>query len=265
LRLLEPDYPPTAQLNLAYYLGPNLLYHLACANNSWERWLRLARIATWPAPPGYPTPLQQVAVILDDSYGGPRYHPGTQQFIFPPGDAAAIREPGFDGDVIAHEYAHAVMHFLAAPLFVANYWNDTACAAFDEGLAFYWACAQFGNPDWGVFAYSSSWRARRNLAQAPALWWDIDWNGDEDAPHAVGMWWAGVLWQLHLKFGAAELRAALLKLLHGLATVQPDRIENGSPRERMRAVFRVIAANLVMQLPQSLRPTANAILTAALG
>lgn len=260
-RFVEPLLPPAAQPAPEAYLASNIIYHLAALSTRWGEWLGSAAFAGWHVDGDQDNPLQRIAVHLDSILGTPYCNLLTGGLHLTRGNGGLIREPSFDCEVIAHEYAHAVLHYFASPLFQPAQWNDIACQAFDEGMAFYWACTVFGNAQWAEYGYTGKWQLLRNLATAPVRFGDIDFTGaNEGWAHTVGIWWAGVLWRLRGAIGATALRYVLLKLLNGLPGLAPAQVSAGTPTERIRAVFVTIGGNLLAQTPQLHQPVVLQVL-----
>ena len=67
-----------------------------------------------------PNPATDVTVSLLDSDGGASFVWDTGKIHLCkglPGGATPVDETGFDGDVIAHEYVHAILHYYYRPFF----------------------------------------------------------------------------------------------------------------------------------------------------
>ena len=82
----------------------------------------------------------------------------------------AIAEPGFDADVILHEFAHSITRYINLTTFEPS-WQKLATTAsapiiacstgrlpryetapqIDEGVAFYFGCTLSGDSQWGDF------------------------------------------------------------------------------------------------------------------
>jgi hypothetical protein len=247
------DLPIVAYQERERYLGANIMHHLKRVQAYFRGIFNMAVMFGWQND--QLNPLNNIDIYLHDSEGRPEYDPGTRALYFPKGKQLVghpVQEPGFDGEVIAHEFTHAVMHAFFGRLFITN--NTEAWKiivnAFDEGLAFYFACDFFKNEQWAEYAYAA-WQPWRNLAA-------VDLNYDNvvgvltnpfsqadpaGVDYALGMWWARVLWEFRQRFPA--FNAILLLTLNSLSSLQPTTHSAGdSLYEQIRDAFRITGVSL---------------------
>lgn len=176
-------------------------------------------------PPAVADPTAVIAASLDDTAQSAEYDFQTRTVHFGRGFAAAggsppipaVRDPGFDADVVRHEFSHAITRFLKPVVFEYrnhNNWKEVLTRQLDEGQAFYFGCSFAQDARWAEYAFAD-WLNLRNLAElglAPASV-PADPFG---IVYQIGMWWARVFWALRQ---APNIQAdrLILKALAGLA------------------------------------------------
>lgn len=170
-------------------------------------------------------PTLALNVSLDDEEASARYDFHTNTVHLGRGTPAsssssppvpAVHDPGFDGDVMAHESSHAITRFLKHVAFEYqnnNDWKQVLTQALDEGVAFYFGCCLAGDARWAEYAYAD-WGNLRDLGGSLAT---------SSAPvdpagitYQVGMWWARVFWALR-QDPAINADLLILKAIAGLA------------------------------------------------
>ncbi len=103
---------------------------------------------------------------------------------------------GLDGDVIAHEYTHAVVAG-TSDLGNVPFWEDAfEASSLNEAYADYFACTLNDNPGLGEYtAQAAGWSeddaALRDLDNDNVFPDDIAWD-----PHTTGLIWSGACWEL---------------------------------------------------------------------
>lgn len=177
-------------------------------------------VTSSPAAPADPT--LALNVSLDDAAASACYDFQTNTVHFGRGTPAvgaapAVQEPGLDGDVMAHEFSHAITRFLKSVAFEYKNNNDlkqVLTRALDEGVAFYFGCALAADARWADYAYKD-WGNLRDLGSgslaigaAP-----VDPAG---SVYQLGMWWARVFWALR-QDPAIRADLLILKAIAGLA------------------------------------------------
>jgi hypothetical protein len=199
-------------------------------------------------------PINEIAVSLESTSGEGVFSWETGQIMlhtgvsgFPP-----VIEPGFDGDVIVHEYTHAILHYYYRSLFenrTAIPLVFTAFEAIDEALAFYYACVHFNDARWGEFAYAGF--GNRNFTDAIAPFNDV-WaaaNATGGSRYEYALWWAHILWRLHQHASLQTvLPILLLQVLRSLAE-SPPAIDAaaGTAREKLFTIFNRIADQIYLR------------------
>jgi hypothetical protein len=160
-----------------------------------------------------PSPMDEIKIVFDPAMLQPIYQPeGGQHAIRLPGDqlgGTPIFEPGFDPEVLCHEFIHAFLRWLNYDFFqtTENDFGAPQVAAagmfaaanveqLDEAIAFYLACAQNDNPAWSEYSYQA-WAQWRNLSQPAPLAPDGTVVPDPaGARYSGGMEWARSFWKL---------------------------------------------------------------------
>jgi hypothetical protein len=132
-----------------------------------------------------------------------------------------VQEPGYDGEVILHEFTHALERFLLPAITQVDRRTRRMTRGLDEGLAFYFPCSFTGQPRWADFAYGSpAWEAACDLSTDP---------GPPDALaalavppvdiyHSLGFWWGRVFLRLETAPGlnAGRINQLALQALSAL-------------------------------------------------
>jgi hypothetical protein len=210
-RNAEPLGSSTEQI-----LSANAFYHVF---QSQDLFMSVLKKILDPPDALFPgvNPLKTITVDLDDMVGSGEYHDtantiwiGMTTQIDP-----TVKEPGFDPELIFHEFAHAINHNLKPEVFnFAHVSERLYTQGLDEGLAFYFACAFGGNEQWAQFAYQHpSWKQIRNLTQGPKeLFAALAKLNDDHADmyHGLGMWWARLFWTLSTQLGEDRCKELLL-------------------------------------------------------
>lgn len=183
--------------------------------------LLLETAVTLP-PPALADPTLALNVSLDDALANASYDFQTNTVHFgrgtpAAGAAPAVHDPGFDGDVSAHEFAHAITRFLKSVAFEYknnNDWKQVLTRALEEGVAFYFGCSFADDARWAEYAYGD-WGNLRNLGSGSLAMGNAPVDPAGSA-YQVGMWWARVFWALRQD---PTIRADLLvlKAIAGLA------------------------------------------------
>lgn len=181
-------------------------------------------VAVTLPPPAVADPTAMIAASLDDTGKSAEYDFQTRTIHLGRGFAAvggsppvpAVRDPGFDGDVMLHEFSHAITRFLKPVVFEYrnhNNWKEVLTRQLDEGQAFYFGCSFAQDARWSEYAFAD-WQNLRNLAEpglAPASVPPDPFG----IVYQIGMWWARVFWAL----GQAPNIQADLLILKALASL----------------------------------------------
>lgn len=201
-----------------------------------------------------PTPINEIAASLEATAGSGRFSWETGQILLHGGVAGfpPVLEPAFDGDVITHEYVHAVLHYYYRPLFEnTNVLPElgTAFDALDEALAFYYACVHFNDARWGEFAYAGF--GNRNFVDPIAPFQEV-WqtaNGPAGSNYVYALWWAHILWRLHLDPALQPvLPSLLLQVLRQLTETPPSTDDlTGASSNRLFSIFNRIADQIYLR------------------
>lgn len=218
----------SAELTARRVLTATVFYQARQAQTAFRSALAtlLLETAVTLPPADAKDPTLALNVSLDDAAASACYNfqtntvhfgRGTPASISPSPPVPAVRDPGFDGDVMAHEFSHAITRFLKHVAFEYknnNDWKQVQTQALDEGVAFYFGCHLAGDAQWAEYAYVD-WRDLRNLGSgslaiksAP-----VDPAG---STYQVGMWWARVFWALR-QDPAINADLLILKAIAGLA------------------------------------------------
>ncbi|MBN2392952.1 MAG: hypothetical protein JXR84_19635 [Anaerolineae bacterium] len=219
-RFVEPD--DAAVPSDLRHLSATVFYHLQQAQRAflglgWFNWLVDA--------PNNTNPFQDIDVSLSDAAGSACYEAATNQirlYAGTPNAAAPVIEPGFDCEVIYHEFTHAMNRYFNPQVFQTSTTSFTR--ELDEGLAFYFACAWTGNSQWAEYAYQK-WIDNNNQSlrdldqgcQCPeearnASLSDPSGNPDQ----TVGLWWGKVFWAIAQHLGVNWCNRLLIKALKSL-------------------------------------------------
>ncbi len=214
--------PPGFQLDNTHFDEVNVYYHIN---------LYAQHLATDLDFTG----LGQVAATCHAGHGD---NPGdwSNGVFLGDGDGVNYGDAAKEDDWIYHEYQHGVSYYIGL-----QYAGEAA--ALHEGLSDYFAASFAQDPHIGRFTFStaSSTGDARNVANDPNYFNYINYNSVEYAidltqkgdgrnpwyintyndPHANGMIWSGLLWDIRSQFGANitdNLALEALYLRNGNAT-----------------------------------------------
>jgi hypothetical protein len=191
--------------------------------------------------PANPDPTGDINVSLENQAGSASYVSTTHTIHLPRGVTGnpntnppilAISEPGFDCEVVYHEFTHALLRYVKPDVFKfksafspigqkQRKWTG----ALDEGLAFYFGGGFGSNSRWADYAYQA-WvkppnnEPWRDFSQGPQTPQGAENSQDPvDDKHALGMWWARAFWELRddAQLGAEACNQLLLKAFKALA------------------------------------------------
>jgi len=224
-QFVEPD-DLNADPNLRY-LSATVFYHLRQVQQKFPG----LGLFTWLTNnAGTFKPHQDIGVSLSDASGSACYKTDCEQIILYAGTANAlpatstpVLEPGFDCEVIYHEFTHAMNRYYNPLLFQTQ--DISYVRELDEGLAFYFACALSGNARWAEYAYQkwidSNDVSFRDLVEGPKTPQDAenaaftDPSGSTD--QTVGLWWGRVFWAIAQQKGDNWCNQLLIKALKSLS------------------------------------------------
>jgi hypothetical protein len=120
-----------------------------------------------------------------------------------------------DADLILHEYAHAVEHYLRGGGPSQYAWDETTTTqhalAMFEGVADFLACSRFGDPQWGEWA-AANWQGGpfiRNIDN----FYRLPQNLVVTNPYPTGMILSGALWDLRSAVGPGVADRLALTLI----------------------------------------------------
>ncbi len=210
------------------HLSATAFYHTCKIQGRFKSWLAGLSFSS-SDPGGNPDPTEDIKIALEDRVGSAVYDFSTHTICLRKGTSQGnprVFEPGFDCEVVYHEFTHAVARYLNPGVFnFANYAQKRFTRAMDEGLAFYFPCAFAGDARWAEYAYQEwvnpatglHWR---DLVDGPKTPGEATGSGDPaDVFHALGMWWARVFWALRAndQLGAHKCDRLLLKALLSLS------------------------------------------------
>lgn len=247
-----PPNPPGGGNDIRRLLGANAYHHVWWTQNRFSSLIStvLRTDDALIVNGRYGNPVNQVAVFLDDESGEPSFNRQTGEIHFRTGDAVGlgVLEPAKDGEVIAHEYTHAVLHYYFPELLeheIVDAWKATG-RGLDEALAYYFACFPVENPSWGEFAYPATvWGDSRDLSVAPAVFAASAFSGDPAGGYyGYAIWWARILWELSQETAiSGSFNRILLKALRSLARRTPvvDPAAAGNLVEEIRGAFNQFA------------------------
>ena len=201
-----------------------------------------------------PNPINEIAASLEATAGGGHFAWETGQILLHGGVAGfpPVLEPAFDGDVITHEYVHAVLHYYYRTLFENSAVLPelgTAFEALDEAFAFYYACVHFNDARWGEFAFAGF--GNRNFVDPIAPFHEV-WeaaNGPAGSNYVYALWWAHILWRLHLEPALQPVLPSLLLQVLRQFTETPPSTDNlaGSSGARLFLIFNRIADQIYLR------------------
>ncbi len=198
----------SAEMTARRLLTANSFYHLYQAQEKYSQVLSDLSLQAAIAllPPGSVAPTASIAASLDDEVAGGEYDYQTRTVHLGRGMPAnpstmpptpAVQEPGLDGDLISHEFTHAISRFLKTIAFEYKNMGDrkeSQTRQLDEGLAFYYACSFADNAIWSEFAHAD-WGDLRKLEAASLRPADTP-PDPAGVIYQGGMWWAHVFWKL---------------------------------------------------------------------
>ena len=119
----------------------------------------------------------------------------------------------YDGSVILHEYAHGVIdRLVGGPQEVSCLSGGMQSAALTEGWADYFAISFFDDPVVGAYTAQNPQRGlrRQSYAANDLTYEDFGADGLTDS-HNEGEIWAGALWRLRARIGAAAADRLVLE------------------------------------------------------
>jgi hypothetical protein len=181
-----------------------------------------------------PDPKQDIKVKLRKGSGSAVYDEATGTIDLPDGQSGQwpINRPGYDCEVIYHEFIHALDRYVNPPMFKFNNWKERSCTrAIDEGFAFYFACVLGGDAHWAEYAYEkwidSNGDPYRHLTKGPTTPAQVLLSGDPDNQtvakvHAIGTWWARLFWALRDpgQLGPDRCNELLLQTVRALTPIE---------------------------------------------
>lgn len=257
----DPGFVPTSPLTGAddprHVLAANTFYHLWEVQFDFSTWMsELAEECEDNQQVNGRTilnPVNDISAELKATSGDGRFVYETGWIVLHTGveGVPPVREPGFDGDVIAHEYAHAVLHYYYRSLFEnsrATVLYNTAVEVLDEALAFYFACVHFNHARWGEYAYAGF--TNRTFTDQIALFADVAAAANlAGGSYEYALWWAHIFWQLQQQTALQPvLPLLLLQVLRSLSQSPPSTESlNGSFTERLFNVFNRFADQIYLR------------------
>ena len=158
-------------------------------------------------------PWDDINVRLLDQTGIALYDWQWNRIDLYAGSQAGV-EPGFDADILYHEFTHAMTDYFN-PWTIRN--QNRATRRMDEGLAFYFACMFVQDHQYAEYALQdiSAWRDLESGPTTPA---DAITSGDPSGIcQAMGTWWARAHWHIRTELNApAFCSQMLLRALNSL-------------------------------------------------
>jgi len=168
------------------------------------------------------------AVVFDAEYTGTlwlgkpsSYWPLDRKISLGAADSALAypeESDGMDGDIIVHEYSHAVQHFLRGGVpgaFVAPATNSTEHAmAAMEGFADYAATSYFDDPELGE--WSAKTDRHREFRRTVNNFRSLPDGLVENDAHETGMIISGAMWDLGSAVGAGVADMLMFKTIETL-------------------------------------------------
>ena len=203
-------YEPEEGVNDDPFTEVNVYYHITELSHHFED----THGHEFPHPA---TALTNYREWNNGTYDNAGYSPapdGQHLLIFGQGDEVDF---GYDGDVIAHEFGHAIVHDRTDLMHDAlatydRYGANIAPGGIDEGMADYWACTIHGNPVQGEYI-SDDPRDLDNGRTCPE-----DVVGES---HGDGRIVGGTTWEIRETLGA-EAADALFYGALGLLSTTPS-------------------------------------------
>ena len=161
-------------------------------------------------------PLAPIRATVHDrrAQGNAVYLPGTQELRF--GDLPGGRTTARSGDIVYHEYVHAITDRVCH--LGQSKTEDAQSAGLSEGYSDYFACSTLNDPRFGDYAMNVA-DGFRNCAKQ-GLHFTSSFAGPK---YAIGEVWSAVLWAIRAEIGAANtdtLAVASLEFLNPESTVQ---------------------------------------------
>ena len=219
---LEFNYDPTAGGESRIHFVETMVYYHMSATK--------AHVASL----GLPVPdFQMAATVYAARSMGPIMVPVPTEYDYDTRDmrfSATMdmsNSDALDGDVIVHEYAHAIQHQILGGIpgqFTATETTPSEQArALMEGLADYLAASRFSDPEIGE-VQAQIWGlglAPRNVNNSRR--WPDDFV--EGGPHETGLIFSGALWDLRATVGAEvadRLSLELIQLLPDNNSTTPE-------------------------------------------
>ena len=209
---VEPD--DAAQPPARRHLSATVFHHLRLIQEDFTpQHVGLFGLGSW-WPFGF-DPFGGINVSLLDASGDASYDAYSNTIVVKQGMSSGtpIEPPGFDCEVIYHEFAHAVARYFNEPVFPHSGAPD-ATRELDEGLAFFFACAFAGDSQWADSAYrAADWAASHDLSNDPVV--QPSYTGSP--AHAGGLEWAGAFWEIRQAVGALATNQMLIEAVDGLS------------------------------------------------
>jgi hypothetical protein len=219
-RFVDPgdsNFDPASESRL---LSANVFYHVRKIQDELAGHVKLALVNKLPTD-ARPNPFEAISVLLSKQKGDASFSPTEHMitlFAGVEGGSFPISEPGFDCEVIYHEFAHAVIRYVNGQPFTSS--ALLQARSLDEGIAFYLACAFAESQLWADAAYEE-WCEFHDLATMPALVSEVDqMDYPSDMEHARGLWWAGLFWALRTAVGVQECYRLLLQAWEASTSVR---------------------------------------------
>ena len=208
------EYDPTASWTERIHFAEAMTYHMMTSYYHYVRGLGFTQVND-----------SVEAIVFNAEYDGIQwqsiptgYYPFERRLSLAATFGDALESDGMDGDVIVHEYSHAVQHFLrggVAGAFVSPSTTPTEHAmAAMEGFADFAAASYFGDPEMGE--WSAKKQRNREYYRTVNNFRSLSDDFVDNDAHETGLIMSGAMWDLRSVVGAGVADMLMFKTIETL-------------------------------------------------